>query len=323
MKKEFVLLLFFMVNLLLGAGCGSGTGSPEGSGSPGISENKTSSERLNGPEGSHPSVFGKKLPPPDAPGVFAVNVARAGSTLPAGTSRVLIMFDEVSVYKKDEGWMSLPLKRDPCQIELLRLPLGTAADLTDPAELPPGKYSHIRIGVKEANILVRHSNHKIVIPNYSLKTENHIEFEMGRGNAIDLVAVWNLGQSIQSSGGFYKLFPTFYAVNRRKAAALQGSIRTETLGLGRGLYYRGEIFVIVYQDRDRNRQASSDEEVLRFPLRKGVDSSIFEIHLLAPGEGYIVIIEANGKRIYEELVEADNLSSGTSYAYKLNGGRPI
>jgi hypothetical protein len=51
MKKELYYLLFLLASLMLGSGCGSGTGSPEDSGSPGKLGNKTASEPLNRPEG--------------------------------------------------------------------------------------------------------------------------------------------------------------------------------------------------------------------------------------------------------------------------------
>jgi hypothetical protein len=321
MKKVIFCLSFLLAGLMLGSGCGSGTGSPEDSGSPGISGNKTASERLGGPGRSHSPVSGKKSTLPARPGALSVNIASAGSVLPPGTWRVLLTFDEVSVYKGGEGWISLPLKHDPHQIELFRLPLGKSAALTDPAELPTGKYSRIRIGIKEADILILSSNHKIGIPNYSLKTEKNIEFEMGTGTPIDLVAVWNLGQSIQPFGGSYKLFPTFYVINDLKAAALDGSIQTGTFSLGGGSYLREKVWVIVYRDRDRNRRASSDEEIARLAIRKGTDSSVFKIHWLAPQESYIVIVEVDGRVIYSELVEAQNLMEGSVFG--LNKGRPI
>lgn len=306
---------------MLGSGCGSGTGSPEDSGSPGISGNKTASEPLNRPEGSHSSFSGKKSTLPGRPGALTVNIATAGLVLPPGTFRVLVTFDEVSVYKGGEGWISLPLKPDPHPMELFRLQAGTSAALTESAELPPGKYSRIRVGIKEANIMILNSNHKIAIPNYSLKTEKDIEFEMGTGTPIDLLAVWNLGQSIQPFGGSYKLFPTFYAIDDRRAAALHGSIKVETFGMSGGPHSRGKTWVIVYRDMDRNWRASSDEEIVRLAVRKGTDSSVFKIHWLAPKENYIVIVEADGRVIYSEPVEAQNLPEGSVFV--LNKGKPI
>ena len=145
MEKKIFCLLFFSATLMLGSGCGNGTGSPPDSAAPGILENRTVSEDLDRPEDSHPSVLGKNSTLLHGPGTLTVKVARAGSVLPPGTWGVFLTFDEVSVYKEDEGWVSLPLKHDPYRIELFRLPLGEAAALTDPAELPPGKYSRIRI----------------------------------------------------------------------------------------------------------------------------------------------------------------------------------
>ena len=321
MKKGGFPLFFLLAGLMLGSGCGSGTGSPEDSGSPGISGNKIASERLGGPERSHSPVSGKKSTLPGRPGALTVSIATAGLVLPPGTYRVLVTFDEVSVYKGGEGWISLPLKPDPHQMELFRLPPGTSAALTDPAELPTGKYSRIRVGIKEANIIILSSNHKIGIPNYSLKTEKNIEFEMGTGTPINLVAVWNLGQSIQPGGGAYRLFPTFDVINDLKAAALEGSIQTGTFSLGGGSHLREKVWVIVYRDRDRNRRASSDEEIARIAVRKGTDSSVFKIHWLAPQENYIVIVEVDGRVIYSELVEAQNLMEGSVFG--LNKGKPI
>jgi hypothetical protein len=321
MKKEFFYLIFFLTGLMLGPGCGSGTGTPESSGAPGILEDKTASGRLDKPEGSNLSVSGMKSTPSGHPGALTVNVARAGSVLPPETWNFFLTFDEVSVYKRNEGWITLPLKHDPCRMELFTLPLGTAAALTDPVELPPGKYPRIRIGIKEANIQVRLLNHKISIPNYSLKTEKDIEFEMENGTPIDLVAVWNLGQSIQPFGGAYRIFPTFFAIEERKTVALHGSIQMETFGVGGNSHSRGKAWVIVYQDRDRNRRATSDEEVARLAVRKGTDSSLFEIRWVAPQKNYIVTVELDGRVIYKELVESHSLMEGG--AFRLNGGKPI
>jgi len=320
MEKKIFCLLFFSGTLMLGSGCGSGTGSPPDSATPGILRNETVPEGRERPEDSHPSVFGKKLTLLRGPGTLTVKVARGGSALPPGTWGVFLTFDEVSVYKEDEGWVSLPLKHNPYRIELFRLPLGEAAALTDPAELPPGRYSRIRIGIQEANILVPQSNHQISIPNYSLKTEKDIEFEIDNVTPIDLVSVMDLGKSIQPFGVSYRLFPTFYAIEDAKAAAIHGSIQGIS-GLGGASHYRRRIFVIVYRDKERNGRASSDEEIGRLAVRKGTGSSVFEIRWLAPQENYIVTVEENGRVIYKELVEAQNLSEGS--VWDLNKGKPI
>jgi hypothetical protein len=184
-----------------------------------------------------------------------------------------------------------------------------------------GKYSRIRIGIKEANILIRNFDQKIDIPNYSLKTDRDIEFETGKGNPTDLVAVLNLAQSIQPFGESYKLFPTFYVIDDRKAAALRGSIQKETLGSGGGSPYTRKVRVIVYQDRDRNRRTSSDEEIARVAGQVGTDSSVFEIRWLPPKENYIVSVETDDRVIYKELIEAQNFPEGSVFG--LNKGKPI
>jgi hypothetical protein len=318
MKKGIFFLLGFLAGLILGSGCGSGTGNPEDSGFRIPSENKTGPERL---DRLPSSVSGKKSPLMDRSGALTINIATTGSVLPPGTFRLLLTFDEVSVYKQGQGWISLPLKPDSQPMELFRSPSGTSAALTEPAEVGPGKYSRIRVGIKEANILILNSNHKIVIPNNSLKTEKDIEFEMGTGTPTNVVAVWQLGQSIQPFGGSYKLFPTFYAIDERKAASIHGSIKTETFGSGGGSHSSGKVWVIVYRDRDRNRRASSDEEIARLAVQKETDSSGFEIRWLPPQDNYIVTVEAGGRVIYSELVEAPNLLKGRLFG--LNKVNPI
>lgn len=319
-KKQIFSLLFFSAILILGSGCGSGTGTPPDSPAPGILVNRAVSEGLDSPEGSDPSVFGKKSTFLHGPGTLTVKVARAGSALPLGTWRVFLTFDEVSAYREDEGWIALPLKHDPYRIELFGLPVGTAVALTDPAELPPGRYSRIRIGIQEANILVPQSNRQIGIPNYSLKTERDIEFEIGHATPTDLVAVMNLGKSIRPFGISYRLFPTFYAIEDGKTAAIHGRIQGAS-GPGGGSHFRRKIFVIVCQDKDRNRRASSDEEIGRLAIRKGTGPSIFEIRWLPPQENYIVNVEEDGRVIYSEPIQAQNLPERS--VFELNKGNPI
>jgi len=321
MKSVYFGLLVFLVALISGSGCGSGTGSPEQSGFQGESGNRDSSERIDGSKGSGSFVSGKKSTLPGRPGTLTVHITTTGSLLPPATSKIVLTFDEVSVYRAGEGWISLPLKNDPNPIELFRLPFGTSADLTESAELPQGRYSRIRVGIKEANILVRRSNYKISIPNYSLRTEEEIEFEMGKGNPIDLVAILNLRQSIQPSGGGYRLFPTFYVIEDSRAVALQGSIQMGTFGLSGGSHYQGKIWVVVYRDMDKNRRPTLNEEIARFAIRKGTDISVFKIPWLAAKENYIATVEADGRVIYSELVEAQNLPDG--HAFELNKGKPI
>jgi len=320
-NKKIFCLLFFMAGLMLGSGCGGGTESPEDSGSAGNFGNSAGSGRLDRAEREYSPVPGNKSTPPGRPGAITVNIARSGSVLPPGAMRVFVAFDEVSVYRGGEGWTPLPLKHDPYRIEPYNLPLWTSAALTQPAELPPGKYSRIRIGIKEANILIRNFDQKIAIPKYSLKTDKDIEFETGKGNPTDLVAVLNLAQSIQPFGESYKLFPTFYVIDDRKAAALRGSIQKETLGLGGGSPYTGKVWVIVYQDRDRNRRASSGEEIARVAVQAGTDSSVFEIRWLPPKENYIVNVEPDDKVIYKEQIEARDFPEGSVFG--LNKGKPI
>jgi hypothetical protein len=66
-------------------------------------------------------------------GTLSMQVTDAKPLLPAGTEKVFVAFEEVSIQMADRGWTSLPLVQTPYTIDLLQLADGSTISLIRPA----------------------------------------------------------------------------------------------------------------------------------------------------------------------------------------------
>ncbi len=255
-------------------------------------------------------------------GTVTMSVTDAKPTLPLGNvEKVSITFDEVSVHKSGEGWISLDLAQEPYTIDLLQFQSGATTQLVPPASLTSGKYTQVRIGVKEAFITINENDRlvevPIDIPSENLKTDKNFEFDVTGGGAVDLTVDFDLSQSIVVTGQQnYKLKPVLHLNQTQEAATIQGKINNSSFEK----YQQATIIVTWDKDGDGVIDGD-DEEYTRLTVEQESSSTDtdFRIFWLVPGEAYVVQVVVNGSEIHSEAVPS--LPAGA--VFDLNKGNAI
>ena len=245
-----------------------------------------------------------------------VGLTDAKPALPDGVDGVTLTIGEVSVHREGGSWISLPLARSPYVVDLLQFQGGKTTDLVPPAELEPGRYTQLRLSVLSAAIRVSGHDLPLEVPSDFVRTDKN--FDLADGGAVDLTVDFDLSRSLVATGsGNYKLKPVLHLVETARAARINGIIAGSAFGTAT------EAVVSMSWDADRSGGASAgDEEYTRVVVPKGSQSPAeFSIFWLVPGEGYLVEVEIQGAKVYQEFVPAAALPPGASFA--LNGGTPI
>jgi len=251
-----------------------------------------------------------------------MNVTDAKPALPVDDIEyVLITIDEIRVHKSGGGWTQLELANgDPeYQLDLLQYHDGDITALVLPIELSSGRYTQIRFGVKEAYMVsTSHGNIPLEIPSEYLKTDKNFEFDLPSGGSLAITIDFDLSQSVVATGsGTYQLKPVLHVV--KAPTSIEGSIVAARFGAFT------EAEVVVTWDKDNDGQVDPypvDEEYTRLVVTKAFSGPTpFKIYFVVPSTKYIVQIFVNNVNIYEDVIEASELTEGT--AYILNGATPI
>ena len=255
-------------------------------------------------------------------GTLSMNVTDSKPALPVGDiEQVLITIDEIQVHKSGGGWTQLELANgDPeYQLDLLQYHDGDTTALVLPIDLSSGRYTQIRLGVKEAHMVSTSlGNIPLEIPSDYLKTDKNFEFDLPTGGSVAITIDFDLSQSVVATGsGTYQLKPVLHIV--KAPTSIEGSI----LATSFGAFTEAEI--VVTWDKDNDGQVDSypvDEEYTRLVVTKANSGPTpFKIYFVVPNTKYIVQIFINSVIVYEEIIAASELPEGT--AYELNGGNDI
>ena len=240
-----------------------------------------------------------------------MQVTDAKPSLPTGTEKVFVTFEEVSVERADGRWMSLSLVQIPCAIDLLQFADGTANPLIQPTQLEPGHYTGVRLRLSSATIRMNGLDLPMDILPQDLQAEKDFEFDIGGNGSLDFTLDFDLTRSVTAEGnGAFRFQPVFHLVNTREAVAIEGSLLASTCGNP-----PQEVEVTVFA-----REGA--EVYARILLENtGSDPTPFTLRWLSPGQTYYVRLRINGSPLFLERVEGSRLHPGGVYA--LNGGKPI
>jgi hypothetical protein len=240
-----------------------------------------------------------------------MQVTDAKPLLPAGTEKVFVTFEEVSVQKADGGWILLPLVQTPYTIDLLRFADGTANPLIRPAQLEPGHYTQVRLRLAGAAIRIDGLDFPMEILPQDLQAEKDFEFEVTMNGTLDFTIDFDLTRSVLSgSNGDFLFRPILHLVNTLEAVTLEGTLLASTFGT-----HNEEVEVTVFAQEGREAYISLILE------KTSSDPTRFSIRWLPPRQTYYVRLRVNGIPIFLERVEGSRLSAGTVFA--LNEGMPI
>lgn len=254
-------------------------------------------------------------------GTLSMNIADAKPALPIDVSQVLVTINEIMVHKSGGGWTELELANGEleCTIDLLQYHEGNTTALVLPIELSSGRYTQIRLGVKEAHMVSPSlGNIPLEIPSENLKTDKNFEFDLPSGGSVAITIDFDLSQSIVATGGgTYQLKPVLHIV--RTQTTIEGSISAATFGSFT------EAEVVVTWDKNDNNAVDpypADEEYTSRIVTKAVSGpTSFTIYWIEPNTKYIVQIFINNVVVHEEIIEAADIPEGTSY--ELNDENPI
>jgi hypothetical protein len=244
-------------------------------------------------------------------GTLSMQVTDARPSLPAGTEKVFVTFEEVSVQRADGGWILLPLVQTPYTIDLLRFADGTANPLIRPAQLEPGHYTQVRLRLVGAAIRIDGLDFPMEILPQDLQAEKNFEFEVTMNGTLDFTIDFDLTRSVTlGSNGAVLFKPIFHLVKTLEAVTVQGSLLASTFGSP-----PGEIEVTVFT------QGGAEAYISLHLEKASSDPTPFSIRWLPPRQTYYVRLRINGIPIFLEKVEGPRLSTGAVFA--LNEGMPI
>ena len=222
-------------------------------------------------------------------GTVTLSVTDAKPLLPDDVENFFVEFSEVWVHKPSEGWIELPLVESPYTIDLLQFYDGFTAELVPPTKLSSGKYTQVRFVVSSAAMGVSDGHGRITervveIPSENLKTDKNFTIDLGPDAAIDLVAHFDLSQSVVVSGPAsdptYKLKPVLHLFDDPfTAAIIDGSISNAAFGAS------GKATIVVIAE-------NNGEEYTSVEITKSTtaDSTEYSIFWIVPNQEYTVQI---------------------------------
>jgi hypothetical protein len=318
--------MIFYFGLLLGAvvfasSCGEGTGDPVGPRA--AREISIASGRAGGSDSPARVAASDSLARSSDAGILSVHIGDGTPSMPSGTRGVVITIDHASIYESEKGWIALPLARSPLPVDLLHFTEGRTYPLVPDSRIPPGKYNRVRIGISEAVLRTIQGALEINVPPYSREPDRPFSFEVKGGERISLTVAFELGRSLIDRGSnYFTLDPVLRIVPTQEAAVIEGNIKGPTFGTTADDPYADKrALVEVYWDRNNNRRPDGDELHTKINVENWTDPAPFRIHWLAPERNYIVSVRVEGKEVYREVVEAENLPAGN--AWVLNNGKPL
>jgi hypothetical protein len=243
-------------------------------------------------------------------GTLSMDITDAKPVLPEGAENVWITFEEVLAHASGAGWISLPLAQ-PYAIDLTQFYSGNTTELVQPVSLESGKYTQIRIVVRDAMITIDDgvdlTDHTVTIPSGSLKTDKNFPFEVESEGAVHLTVDFDLSQSIVVTGQqppSYELKPVLHINETDRAARINGVIPehiftdcSSTKAIVTVYTSDGEIYTQVEVDKVDDEPAE------------------FSIFWLVPEENYIIHVDMGGTCSNEEpeleaMVSAGDLPEG-------------
>ena len=263
-------------------------------------------------------------------GTVAMSVTDAKPLLPENVTNLFVTFSEVWVHKSGEGWIQLDLVETPYRIDLLQFHDGNSTDLVPPTILSAGKYTQVRIVVRDATMVfdIKNQNDEVIdtesrtleIPSGNLKTDKNFTIDVGADSAMDIVIHFDLSMSVVVSGPEanprYSLKPVLHLFeDPLKSATIEGKISYSSFGDSE----KAAIVVI---------QGTDGEELTRVEVsRSDPDTPTeFSIFWLVPNESYTVQIDLNKDNEaidndWDELCDHWDLEEGETF--ELNEGTPI
>jgi len=251
-------------------------------------------------------------------GTLSMSITDAKPTLPVNDIvQVVVTIDEIQVHKSGGGWTRLELANGATEyeLELLQYYDGDTTALVLPVTLSSGRYTQVRLGVREAYMVSTSlGNIPLEIPSENLKTDKNFEFDLPTGGTSAITIDFDLSQSIVATGtGTYQLKPVLHVV--KEQTVIEGYIAQASFGAA------DSATVILYWDYDGSGSITAGDVIYTsLVVEKGADPTVFRIYWVTPSLNYVVKIEADGGT-YTEAVAAAQIPEGTEYM--LNEGDPI
>ncbi|MBW2072846.1 MAG: DUF4382 domain-containing protein [Deltaproteobacteria bacterium] len=253
---------------------------------------------------------------------MAVRVTDAAPLLPQASEQLFVAFEGVKVLEEGGQWRLLPMIESPYVVDMLELNTGRAATMVPAGDLAAGSYTHLRILLSQASIVVNGVAHQVEIPPGEREQILEYYFELQPAETLDLTVDLVLSESLQVvhrvGHAVYELQPVFHVNQTEKAAIIRGEVSSFTFDeLG-----CSEITASVIADTDRSGSLSAaDEEYTRVVISE--HEARFSIFWLAPLEGYTVrLLDCSGREVaFEEFVYPADLQEGD--VFELNKGVPI
>lgn len=262
-------------------------------------------------------------------GEVIVHLTDARPFLPKGADRATnlwITFSAVSVHKSGDGWILLPLAKNPSHtIDLLQLTEGNTIEMVSPTLVEYGKYTQIRLILDSATIRFDNdpdTDSSVNIPLEYLKIDQSFLLEVDEPKAVDIVIDFDLSKSLIVDDAFetpsFKLHPVLHIVRASEAATINGEIDQGSFIAGHDakvtVYVPNSDFPGVY------------EEYTNFEVSEsGMDPTKFSIYWLVADQGYSVEIDFdpdldNGVEFSENVSSSDLIPGEVR---NLNMGIPI
>jgi len=251
-------------------------------------------------------------------GTLSMSITDAKPTLPVNdVVQVVITIDEIQVHKSGGGWTRLELANGASEYELdiMQYYDGDTTALVLPVTLSSGRYTQIRLGVKEAYMVSTSLGAiPLEIPSEYLKTDKNFEFDLPTGGTSAVTIDFDLSQSIVATGsGTYQLKPVLHVV--KEQTVIEGNIAQASFGSA------DSATVTLYWDYDGSGTINAGDVIYTsLVVEKGADPTAFRIYWVTPNLNYVVRIEADGNT-YTETVAAAQVPEGAEYM--LNEGDPI
>jgi len=255
-------------------------------------------------------------------GTLSMSMTDAKPLLPETSGKtitnVFVTIDDVLVHSSGGGWVSLASKmvENPYTIDLLQFTDGATTEFVPPVPLETGKYTQIRLSVK--NAWLRFDNKpndevEITVPSENLKTDKNFDFEVpeaknnGDGNpadpaAVDITIDFDLSKSLVLEGQGYKLKPVLHIVETDNAATIEGYIaNSEFVG--------NSVVITVFDSTGQEYTNVKVEKTTSDINGKPVDDTFYEIFWLVPNQKYTV------KICHDPTIDVDPVTDGIQYKY--------
>jgi hypothetical protein len=172
-------------------------------------------------------------------GTLSMSMTDAKPLLPETSGKtitnVFVTIDDVLVHSPGGGWVSLASKmvENPYTIDLLQFTDGVITEFVPPVPLETGKYTQIRLSVEKAWLRFDEKPNdevEITVPSENLKTDQNFDFDMTRGEAVDITIDFDLSKSLVLEGPEYKLKPVLHIVETDYAATIAGTVANDSFG---------------------------------------------------------------------------------------------